>query len=106
MCSDCATHFTLGGGHSEWGTEEGEQLQLFTFDGEDDVPTGVFITVLQKDSKISILQEQDGVSRLEFEPVPCPQCHGHDTLKQWFEENAKCPKCRLGTVNRGGSCVY
>lgn len=106
VCSSCATHFTLGGGQSEWGTKKGERLQLLTFDGEHDVPTGVFVTVLEKDSEIANLQEQDGVSRLEFEPVSCPQCDRHDSLKQWFDENASCPKCRIGTIHRRGSCIY
>ena len=106
VCRNCATHFSLGGGESEWGTKQGERLQLLTFDGEHDLPTGVFITVQEKDSQIALLQEQDGVSRLEFVSVACPQCCAIDSIAQWFDENEKCPKCKEGTMQRCGSCIY
>ncbi|ADG69038.1 hypothetical protein Plim_3224 [Planctopirus limnophila DSM 3776] len=106
VCSNCAAHFILGEGQSEWGAKIGEQLQLLTVDGEHDVPTGVFITVLERNSENAHLPEKYGVSRLAFDPVSCPHCESLGSLRQWFDENASCPKCYSGTIHRHGSCIY
>ena len=105
-CRSCATHFTLGGGASEWGTHKGERLQFFTFDGENDIPTGVFVAVDEKDIELGQLQAADGVSRLKFDNVDCPACGASDSIAQWCDPGQNCPKCKAGTILHRGSCIY
>ena len=107
VCSNCGFDYVLTGGDSCWGTKEGERLQLFAFDGENDVPTGCFTTVRGKSSdELAKAQMTDGVSRLQLDPLQCPNCNKTDSMLQWFNDGDPCPSCDGGRIKQRGSCIY
>ena len=107
VCSNCGCDYVLAGGESCWGTHAGERLQLFAIDGENDVPTGCFTTVREKSmDELANAQAADGVSRLELDPLQCPNCKMTNTMLQWFNNGDQCPRCRAGHIRQRGSCIY
>ncbi|MDC0284681.1 hypothetical protein OAK85_04935 [Mariniblastus sp.] len=106
VCNHCGCDYVLAGGDSCWGTQEGERLQLFAFDGENDVATGCFTTVRDKSDDMANAQMIDGVSRLQLAPLQCPNCNKTDTMLQSFNDGDPCPRCDGGRIKQRGSCIY
>lgn len=104
VCPSCASQYILGDGQSEWGPRDGEKLRLIELCVDTYQPT-------QMSSVIHILpradeEEWDGVVRLDVGDLRCPKCEPHEKLIQEFNENAECPQCHDGKIERHGSCIY
>ena len=104
VCNSCGEHYVLGGGRSCWGAQNGERLQLLTDHEERQVPTGesAVVTVPKPDPT----KQWDGVSRLQFDDLPCQRCGGKNTLVQALDEQSSCPACGTGLVKKEGTCIY
>jgi hypothetical protein len=104
VCKACGRHFVLSGGQSCWGAISGELLQLSAATEEGDSPTGVIVKVSVP--KLDAAEEWNGVSVLQFDDVPCPNCGGTDVLVQSLDDESPCPACRTGLVKEEGTCIY
>lgn len=104
ICKACGTHYLLGNGQSCWGVKDGERLQLLMGCEDKHVPTG--LTAVVRRPKPEASTQRDGVSLLQFDDIPCPNCGGNNVLVQSLEVESACPACGTGFVKMAGTCIY
>lgn len=104
VCPACAAHYVLGRGQSVWGPREGETLWLIEEGANDDQQSNEpYVANIRP---VTDVEEWDGVVRLVIEDLRCPKCTAHERLTQEFAEHQICPQCKIGIIERRGSCIY
>ena len=100
-CCSCGSQFALCDGESAWGAKEGETLRLRRLATDEFTQVSVVVNLAPMPSD----NDGDGVSFLQFNEFPCPDCDKLDIV-QSFTADTRCPLCKDGEITQTGTCIY